>query len=102
MKTLTKFIAVSAILIMPNMTFAEGDALAGKSKAAVCAACHGTNGIGNYELWPNLAGQKLGYLIKSMKEFRDGKRSDPSMAPIIKTLSNQDIEDIAAYYNSME
>ena len=101
MKTLTKLIALTAIIVMSNMTFADGDALAGKSKSAVCAACHGTNGIGNFELWPNLAGQKLGYLIKAMKEFRDGKRTDPSMAPVIKTLSDQDVEDIAAYYNSL-
>ena len=102
MKILNKFIVASFMLVVSNMTIAAGDAEAGKSKSAICAACHGMNGIGNYELWPNLAGQKQGYLVKAIKDFRDGTRTDPTMAPTVKPLSDQDIEDLAAYYSSMK
>ena len=78
-----------------------GDVEAGKSKAASCASCHGPQGISNNPLWPNLAGQKAGYLVKQMKAFRDGTRSDPMMSPMAKPLSDADIENLAAYYASL-
>lgn len=79
-----------------------GDPAAGKAKSAICAACHGMDGISPNDIWPNLKGQKKGYLVKQIRAFRDGDRVDPSMAPMVSTLSDQDIEDIAAYYASME
>ena len=75
-----------------------GDPVAGKARAATCAACHGPNGISSNPMWPNLAGQKEQYLIKQLKAFRSGKRKDPSMGPMAKPLSDADIEDLAAYY----
>jgi cytochrome c553 len=77
-----------------------GDAAAGKAKSALCAACHGPTGVSPNELWPNLAGQKEGYLIKQMKAFRDGVRNDPLMSPMSKALTDTDIENIAAFYAS--
>jgi cytochrome c553 len=74
------------------------DAEAGKAKAAMCTACHGAAGISANPIWPNLAGQKEGYLAKQMKDFRDGKRNDPVMAPMSKSLSDDDIANLAAYY----
>ena len=79
-----------------------GDAAAGKAKSAVCAACHGQNGISGNDIWPNLAGQKKGYLVKQLKAFRDGTRNDPSMAPMVKPLSDTDIENLAEYYSSLK
>ena len=79
-----------------------GDAAAGKSKSASCAACHGVAGISNNDLWPNLAGQKKGYLIAQMKAFRDGQRQNPMMSPMVANLSDADIADIAAYYASLK
>ncbi len=78
-----------------------GDPAAGKAKAATCAACHGPNGVPGNPLWPNLAGQKDQYLIKQMKAFRDGQRQDPLMARMSASLSDQDIEDLAAYFSSL-
>jgi len=78
--------------------------LAGNPKAAtnkaetLCAGCHGPDGISTNPLWPNLAGQKEQYLIKTMKEYRDSTRPDPNMAAYAQTLSDQEIEDLAAYY----
>jgi cytochrome c553 len=79
--------------------FAAGDAAAGQAKAAVCAACHGANGQSPNDLWPNLAGQKPGYLAKQMKAFRDGTRSDPMMSPMAKGLSDADIDNLAAFFS---
>jgi cytochrome c553 len=78
-----------------------GDAAAGKAKAASCAGCHGAAGVSNNPMWPNLAGQKSGYLVKQMKDFRDGTRNDPMMSPMAKPLSDADIDNIAAYYSGL-
>lgn len=79
-----------------------GDAKAGQAKATTCAACHGPTGTSSNPLWPHLAGQQAAYLVKQMKDFRDGKRSDPVMAPMAAGLSDKDIEDLAAYYAEQE
>jgi len=81
---------------------AAGDAAAGKGKAALCAACHGAEGISRTDIWPNLKGQKYGYLVKQIKAFRDGSRKDPSMQPMVANLGDEDIENLAAYFSSMK
>ncbi len=78
-----------------------GDAAAGKSKSAVCAACHGPEGVSVNPMWPNLAGQQEMYLAKQMKDFRDGNRKDPVMAPTAAALSDEDIANLAAYYSGL-
>ena len=78
-----------------------GDLEAGKKKSEVCTACHGAVGISPNTSWPNLAGQQTAYLVKQMKEFRDGKRSDPWMSPMAKPLSDEDIDDLATFFNSL-
>lgn len=76
-----------------------GDAKAGKTKAAMCAACHSTNGIGTTDMYPNLAGQHADYIVKQLKAFKSGERTDAVMAPMAAGLSEQDMADIAAYYS---
>lgn len=80
--------------------FAAGDASAGKTKAAACAACHGTNGIGIADAYPNLAGQQADYIVKQLTAFKDGSRVDPVMAPMAAGLSTADMADLAAYFNT--
>ena len=53
-------------------------------------------------LWPNLAGQKRDYLAKQLKAFRDQDRLDPMMNAIVQSLSDSDIEALAAYYSSLK
>ena len=77
-----------------------GDAAAGEAKAALCAACHGAAGTSANDLWPNLAGQKAGYLVKQIKAFRDGVRVDPLMSPMAASLTDADIDNLAAFYSS--
>ncbi len=83
-----------------NSQVMAGDAVAGKSKAASCAGCHGPAGISN-PMWPNLAGQQEAYLAKQLKAFRDGTREDPMMSPMAKPLTDTDIENLAAYYSML-
>jgi cytochrome c553 len=75
-----------------------GDAAAGKAKSVTCAACHGSNGISQIPMYPNLAGQKEQYLVLQMNAFRDGERKSMVMAPMAKGLSDEDIANLAAYY----
>lgn len=89
-------------LCLSTSTQAAGDAAAGKGKAALCAACHGPDGISSSDIWPNLKGQKYSYIVKQIKAFRDGSRKDPSMQPMVAALSDADIENLAAYYSSLK
>ena len=79
-----------------------GDAAAGQTKSAACAACHGADGRGTTPLFPNLNGQKPEYLMIQLKAFRDGKRTDPTMAPMAIALSDQDIADLATFYGGLK
>ena len=75
------------------------DPAAGEAKAALCVACHGPAGNSANPEWPKLAGQHAKYTAKQIRDFMAGvTRSDELMAPMIAGLSDQDIEDISAYY----
>ncbi len=77
------------------------DANAGKARAAQCAACHGADGIAVLPEAPNLAGQVEGYLVKTLKDYRSGARKHEQMSVMAKTLSDRDIENLAAYYHQL-
>jgi len=94
-------LAVAATVMMASPVFA-GDAAAGKAKTGMCAACHGAAGISAVPMYPNLAGQKAAYIAKQLKDFKTGKRKDPVMAPMAMGLSDEDIANVAAYYESLK
>lgn len=100
MKNLTSMVIAGILLGMSGAALA-GDAGAGKLKSAACAGCHGPAGMSSNPMWPNLAGQKEGYLVKQLKAFRDGVRTDPMMSPMAKPLSDADIDNLAAYFSSL-
>jgi cytochrome c553 len=77
---------------------APGDAARGEARTAVCASCHGADGISTIPTNPNLAGQHARYLSNALKDYKSGRRSNPIMTSMVAALSEQDIEDIAAYY----
>ncbi len=79
-----------------------GDIDAGKEKSSTCVACHSADGNSVVAIWPKLAGQKVNYLRKQIRAFRDGEREDPSMQPMVANLSDQDIADLAAYFASQK
>jgi cytochrome c553 len=101
MKKLVSVITMGVLLGLSGAVLAAGDVAAGKTKAAVCAGCHGAEGISAAPIYPNLKGQKEAYLIKQLKAFREGTRTDPMMSPMAKPLTDADIDNVSAYFSSL-
>ena len=102
MKKLVSVITMGVMLGLSGAVLAAGDVAAGKAKATtVCASCHGATGISSVPMYPNLKGQKDAYLVKQLKAFRDGTRTDPMMGAMAKPLTDADIDNVAAYYSSL-
>ena len=100
MKTI--FAALGALILIAGLTSATAaDIAAGKDTAEACAACHGRSGISVSSDIPNLAGQKVKYLVNQLKALRDGRRKNAIMNPIAGALSDADIADLAAFWNSL-
>ena len=92
---------VLALLGSTAGVHATGDPAAGQAKAATCLACHGPDGNSVTPQWPKLAGQHPGYTKKQLVELKASEmRSNAMMAPMIKGLSEQDMDDLAAFYAS--
>ncbi len=101
MKKYQQFISLVLLAIAANPTFAA-DAAAGKAKAALCASCHGQNGISMLPQNPNLAGQKELYLVNALKAYKAQTRKEPTMNAMAAPLSDTDIANLAAYYSSLK
>lgn len=78
-----------------------GDAAAGKEKAVSCQGCHGADGKALLPEYPNLAGQGAAYLVKQLQEFKSGERENAIMYPLASALSDEDMADIAAFYEGL-
>ncbi len=102
MKSGILYAGAMVLALSMNVTHAAGDAKAGQAKTAVCAACHGMDGNSNGPEWPNLAAQHAGYIVKQLKAFKTGQRTNPLMTPQAQALSDQDMEDVAAYFASQK
>lgn len=97
-----KKFAIAALLAFTATSAAQaaGDAAAGQTKAAVCAACHGMDGNSPANpLWPKLAGQHASYIEKQIADFKAGSRKDDTMTAMAMPLSDQDAADLAAYFS---
>lgn len=79
----------------------DGDAAAGKAKAITCTACHGTEGNSVNPEWPNIAGQHAAYTVAQLKAFKDGKRENALMSSQAMLLTDQDMADLAVYYEGL-
>lgn len=81
-----------------------GAAEAGQQKVQSkgCVTCHGLDGQGTDPMFPNLAGQSDLYLEQQLKAFRSGRREAPQMSIVSKSLSDEDIADLAAYYAGLK
>jgi cytochrome c553 len=80
---------------------AQASVAAGKAKAQACAVCHGPLGLSQLPNAPNLAGQPEIYLVEQLKAYRSGKRNHEVMSVIAKPLSDEDIEQLSAWYASL-
>ncbi|MDB6061895.1 MAG: cytochrome [Verrucomicrobiaceae bacterium] len=99
-----KIVLIGAILLgtSSHLAMAAGDAAAGRSKSAVCAACHGSDGNSAAPTFPKLAGQSERYLNKQLHDIKGKVRVVPAMAGIADNLSDQDIADLGAYFSSQK
>ena len=77
------------------------DLAAGKEKAELCSACHGDNGVSQTENIPSLAGQLDAFIQWQLVFFRSGTRKNEQMQPIVESLSNEDIRNLAAWFASL-
>jgi len=95
---------VAAYLATLNAGTVEAGGTQGASfdKAATCAACHGQNGISVNAMWPTLAGQHQDYLEHAIRQYKDGRRTDPQMGPMAATIAEEDIEVLAAWFASLQ
>jgi cytochrome c553 len=91
-----------ASLAMLGPVHAAGDVEAGKTKSAMCAACHGADGNSAAPNFPKLAGQHADYLAKQLSEFKSGQRKDATMNGMAAALSEQDMADLGAFYASQK
>jgi cytochrome c553 len=100
---------VLALVTAPTLSMAQevkGDAGAGGKKIAMCIGCHGLPGYQSsfpqvYKV-PKIAGQNAKYIVASLNAYKKGERKHPSMRAIATTLSDQDMADVAAYYEQLE
>lgn len=93
--------AATDLIDLRRIDAASGDAVAGKTKAAVCMACHGPVGIAPVPMFPNLAGQKAEYLYWALVEFQRAARPDSPMTAQVAKLSDADMHDLAAYFATL-
>ena len=73
---------------------------AGRAISTACSACHGKTGLSNSEQFPNLAGQKQSYMVKTLQDYRSGARKNLTMQAIVGPLNDQNFEDLSAYFSS--
>ena len=79
----------------------SGDVDRGKQRATICAQCHGVDGISIVPVYPNLAGQKEQYLVLALKAYRSGERVSMAMSSHARNLSDEEINNLAAFYANM-
>lgn len=106
MRTLfARICLLAAIVLLAPLVRAEslvtGDADAGKAKSVTCSACHGASGNSMSPLWPNIAGLSAKYTVAQLRAFKDGKRADPLMTSQALLLSDEDMLDLAVYFESL-
>ena len=104
---------VLATLPVQAESLVSGSIEAGKAKALTCTACHGPEGNSSNPIWPNIAGQNAPYIVAQLQAFKNSmsadhaktgsgmSRMDPLMSSQAMLLSDQDMADLAVYYESL-
>jgi len=90
---------VFALLACFVATPVFADAAAGEKKTASCTTCHGNDGNSAAAAYPNLAGQTSAYLLKQLKDFKEGKRKSVVMSPMVGFMNDQDMQDLSDYFS---
>jgi cytochrome c553 len=93
--------AVASLAFAGCPALAAGNVQSGATKSAACQGCHGANGNSVNPEWPSLAGLGANYITEQLQNFKDGKRVNAIMQGMASTLSTEDMQDVAAYFDSM-
>jgi cytochrome c553 len=103
------FVLLFATSALNTAIASEGNIDAGKTKSAMCAACHGVDGNSLVPMYPSLAGQSASYIAKQLNDFKTGATSggksgrvDPVMGGMTMALNEQDMRDLGAYFSSQK
>jgi cytochrome c553 len=91
---LREWIAATLICLGAGLAFADDIA----DKAAVCAACHGENGVPTDKAIPILWGQNEGYIYIELRDMKKGARKNEQMQAVVETLSRADMLALAAFF----
>jgi len=102
--TLSSLLVASATAFSAHAQEVKGDAKAGEGKIAMCIGCHGIAGYQAsfpevYKV-PMISGQNAKFIVSALNAYKKGERRHPSMRGIADSLNDQDIADIAAYYEA--
>ena len=91
--------ALTAALSIVTLSSAQAqDVEAGRTKSQACAACHGADGNSQVGQFPNLAGQTWRYIYVQLKDYKEGRRTNPVMTAMAASLSRQDMIDLGNFY----
>lgn len=94
-------VALATVMVVGSGC-SRGDAAAGAPEAVTCLACHGGESRATSPHIPRIAGQSEIYLARQLRAYRDGSREDPVMSPLARSLADQEIDDLAAYFSTLE
>jgi len=88
--------------LMAVTSIQAADIEAGKAKTPLCIGCHMADGNSVNVIWPRLAGQNAQYLLKQLRDFKSGKRTDATMTAMVASLTDEDMVNIAAFFESQK
>jgi cytochrome c553 len=97
---LSTAIALAAYSAGAN-SLVDGSAEDGKAKSLTCTACHGQEGNSVMPTWPSIAGQSATYTVTQLQALKDGLRSDPLMSSQAALLSDEDMRNVAVYFEGL-
>jgi cytochrome c553 len=90
------------LVVAGGSVCSAGDVKAGRAKALMCQACHGMDGLSKAPDAPNIAAQIEPYIVAQLQAFKSGARKNDAMSVVAPSLSDRDIEDLAAYFAAIE
>jgi cytochrome c553 len=97
-----RLLASVLLLAIGSGASRAGDVKAGRAKAMMCQACHGLDGLSKVPDAPNIAAQTESYLVTQLQAFKSGVRKNDAMSLVAPSLSDRDVEDLAAYFSAIE
>ena len=102
LRVLGSIFALAAFAVTSPIAQAAGDSIAGRTVMVKCQSCHGKDGRANNYWAPNIAGQKQDYLVRSLVAYKAGERKSSMMSLAVRSLSEEDMNNVAAYYAAIK